>query len=102
MSLFNVIKTAIAGEKHEPNSREIAQQRLRIMLINDRAGINTPNFLPQLQQEILEVLKKYVDIDSPDAVKFKYDNDDDTNMIEMSISFDPQESTKMQLRDSDK
>ena len=87
MSLLSAIKSALAGEKPQSSSKT-AEQRLRILLINDRAGVNTPDFLPQLRMEIIEVLKKYVPVESIDDLQIKYESSDDTHMIEMSVSLD--------------
>lgn len=90
MSLLSAIKSALAGEKpqEEFSSSKTAANRLRILLINDRAGVNSEDFLPQLRVEIIEVLKKYISIDSIDDLQIKYENSDDTHMIEMSVSLD--------------
>ncbi len=87
MSLLSAIKSALAGEKPLSSSKT-AEQRLRILLINDRNGINSPDFLPQLRLEIIEVLKKYISIDNNDDVQIKYESTDDTHMIEMSVSLE--------------
>lgn len=94
MSLLSAIKSALAGEKPQSSSKT-AEQRLRILLINDRAGVNTPDFLPQLRLEIIEVLKKYVAIDSIDDLQIKYENSDDTHMIEMSVSLDANDYNRL-------
>lgn len=87
MSLFSAIKSALASEK-SVSSSENAKNRLHILLINDRAGINSPEFLPQLRLEIVEVLKKYMPIITNDDVEIKYENNEDTHIIEMSISLE--------------
>lgn len=91
MSLLRVIKNALAGEKAVP-SKESARNRLHILLINDRAGFNTPDFLPQLRLEIIEVLRKYVPIVNNDDVEINYSNTDDAHILEMSVSLDSDKS----------
>lgn len=87
MSLLSAIKSALAGEKPQSSSK-IAEQRLRILLINDRVGVNSQDFLPKLRLEIIEVLKKYVPISSINDLQIKYENSEDTHMIEMSVALD--------------
>ena len=88
--LLKLSGEALAGEKpqEEFSSSKTAANRLRILLINDRAGVNSEDVLPQLRVEIIEVLKKYISIDSIDDLQIKYENSDDTHMIEMSVSLD--------------
>ena len=48
------------SEKEE--SRSTAKERLHLVLAQDRANISA-DFLEMMKQEILEVIKKYIDID---------------------------------------
>ena len=58
---FGLIKK---GEKEE--SKSTAKERLHLVLAQDRANISA-DFLEMMKQEILEVIKKYIDIDVKDA-----------------------------------
>lgn len=91
MSLINLISEAIFGKEKEPSAREAAKQRLHLVLINDRAGQNTPDFLPRLREEIIEVLKKYVPIASEEDVEVNIARKDDTSIMEVSVSLDRKE-----------
>ena len=51
MSLLKAISDAIFGDKNE-SSAESAKQRLSVVLISDRAGRDTPDYMPKLRQEI--------------------------------------------------
>ncbi len=86
MSLINVISEALFGKSREQNAREAAKQRLHLVLINDRAGQNTPDFLPHLREDIIEVLKKYVPIASSDDVEVNIARKDHTSIMELSVS----------------
>lgn len=44
------------------NSRSVAKNRLRLVLMHDRTDIPSP-MMEQMRQELLEVLSKYVEID---------------------------------------
>lgn len=89
MSLINLISEAIFGGKNKaPTARESAKQRLHLVLINDRAGFNTPDFLPKLRQEIIEVLKKYVPIAGEDDVEVNIARKDETSIMELSVSLE--------------
>lgn len=45
----------------EPSSRDVAKERLQVVLIYDRAGIS-PELLETLREEIVEVLSRHVEI----------------------------------------
>ena len=44
------------------NSRDTAKERLHLVLMQDRANVSA-DFLDLMRQEIIEVIKKYIDID---------------------------------------
>lgn len=43
-------------------SKDVAKERLRLTLVNDRAGV-APHFLDQLKEEMINAASKYVEID---------------------------------------
>lgn len=50
------------GKNEKENSKEAAKERLHLVLAQDRANISA-DFLEMMKQEIIEVIKKYIDID---------------------------------------
>ena len=44
--------------------------------------------MPKLRQEILEVIKKYIHVDSEQDVELNVAKKGNTQIIEMSVSFD--------------
>ena len=44
------------------NSKDAAKERLHLVLMQDRANISA-DFLALMKQEIIEVIKKYIDVD---------------------------------------
>ena len=62
----------------------IAKERLQILVAHDRATRNQPSYLPQLQQEILAVIRKYADVDMS-AVSVNYEQDDTREVLELNI-----------------
>lgn len=46
----------------ETKSKDIAKQRLRLVLVQDRMGVS-PQFMEALKREIIAVLSRYVEID---------------------------------------
>jgi cell division topological specificity factor len=56
--LFSFLRAA------PPRSADTAKERLQVLLALERSSSSAwPNFLPQLQDDIMKVIKKYVDID---------------------------------------
>jgi cell division topological specificity factor len=70
--------------KKMPSSASIARERLQILVACDRAGRNAPSYLPQLQRDILKVLRKYVTVD-PGAVNVNIEHDDHHEILELNI-----------------
>ncbi len=65
-------------------SASVAKERLQILVAHDRAARNSPSYLPKLQKEILEVIRKYVAVD-PDAVSVNYEQEDQREILELNI-----------------
>ena len=46
----------------QPSSREVAKQRLQLVLVHDRANIS-PGLLETIKDEIINVISRHVEID---------------------------------------
>jgi cell division topological specificity factor len=46
----------------EPSSREVAKQRLQLVLVHDRANIS-PGLLAKIKDEIINVISRHIEID---------------------------------------
>lgn len=66
-------------------SAEVAKERLSILIARDKIQRNRPSFLPQLQDELLAVIKKYVDINQED-VSITLDREHDCEILELNIA----------------
>ena len=47
-----------------PSSAETAKDRLQILLAHERQDRSQPEYLPLLQRDILDVIRKYMDVTS--------------------------------------
>lgn len=67
-------------EKVKTNSKEAAKERLHLVLMQDRANVSA-DFLELMKQEIIEVIKKYIDVDETaiDVKLTNQENEDGTN-----------------------
>lgn len=48
--------------KKQENSKDLAKERLKLVLVHDKANVS-PQFLEMVKGEIIEVIKKYMEID---------------------------------------
>lgn len=59
-----------------PTPKEVAKDRLRLILIHDRGEI-APEIIDKIREEILEVISKYIDIQVDDVEISVSKSDDD-------------------------
>lgn len=55
-------------QPRQPASKDVAKERLRVVLIHDRTDVS-PELLNILRQEILAVISKYVIIDEAEGIE---------------------------------
>ena len=79
MSLLDYFRTS------QQSSASLAKERLQILVAHERASRNQPSYLPQLQQEILAVIQKYVEVED-NAISINYEQDDNQEMLELNIT----------------
>ena len=60
----NIVKffKSLGKNDKETKSKDAAKERLHLVLMQDRANISA-DFLALMKQEIIEVIKKYIDVD---------------------------------------
>ncbi len=78
MSLFDFLKP-------KKNTASVAKERLRIIVAQERSSRGAPDYLPLLQRELLEVIRKYVSVDV-DAVKVEMAKDGDHDVLDISVA----------------
>jgi cell division topological specificity factor len=60
--IINFFKKMGKQEKEQVKSKDAAKERLHLVLMQDRANVSA-DFLDLMKQEIIEVIKKYIDVD---------------------------------------
>jgi len=71
--------------KAKKNTASIAKDRLRIIIAQERSTLGGPDYLPLLRRELLEVIRKYVNVDV-DAVNISLDRDSGHEVLELSVA----------------
>ncbi len=66
-------------------SASVAKERLQIIVAHERSQRRQPDYIPQMQNEIIMVIRKYIDIDSDD-VQVQLDNAGDCSVLELNIT----------------
>lgn len=70
-------------ESKEENAKEVACNRLRVVLMQDRTNL-TPELLQRMRKELVELLSKYVEMDK-DALELNFDQEGDQMALMLSI-----------------
>ncbi len=86
MSLLDYFRSS------KPSSASVAKERLQILVAHERASRNQPSYLPKLQQELLAVIRKYVNVEE-DAISVNFEQDDEQEVLELNIVL-PEEASK--------
>ncbi len=80
MSIFDYFRS-----KSKASSASVAKERLQIIVAHERGQRQKPDYLPQMQQEILDVIRKYVAIDQ-DSVNIQLENNDHCSILELNVT----------------
>jgi cell division topological specificity factor len=79
----------LLGEKKK--TATVAKERLQIILAHERSGRggSRADYLPQLQQELVAVISKYVSI-KPGDIKVHLEKQDNLEVLEVKIELPDQ------------
>ncbi|GAA0681727.1 cell division topological specificity factor MinE [Marinobacterium maritimum] len=64
-------------------SASVAKERLQVLVAYERSQRTQPDYLPQMQQEILAVIAKYVDVSTDDV---QINLDEDCSILELNVT----------------
>ncbi len=76
-----------------------AKERLQVLIAHQHTTSAGPDYLPLLKQDILNVIKKYVDI-GEEQVVVQLDSQDDCDVLELNITL-PEDATPVESKDAD-
>jgi cell division topological specificity factor len=92
MSLIASLLDYLRGS--EKKSAVVAKERLQIILAHERAGRGgAPDYLPALQEEILEVIAKYIHFDR-DKIKVQLEKHGEYDVLELNVTL-PEQSAPL-------
>ncbi|OMH39301.1 cell division topological specificity factor MinE [Motiliproteus sp. MSK22-1] len=80
MGIFDYFRS-----KKEDDSASVAKERLQIIVAHERGRRKQASYLPKMQKEIIEVIRKYVPIDD-DQVQIQLDNNDECSVLELNVT----------------
>ncbi|WP_337880861.1 cell division topological specificity factor MinE [Rheinheimera sp.] len=81
MSLLDYFRSS------KKNTASTAKERLQIIVAHERRRRSSPDYLPQLERDILEVIRKYVDI-ADDQVSVSLEkSSDELSVLELNVTF---------------
>lgn len=80
MSLLDFFRS-----RKSQTSASIAKERLQIIVAHERGNRSQPDYLPQLQKDLLEVIRKYVPIDQ-EQVQVELANQGSCSILELNIT----------------
>ena len=78
MSIFDFLKP-------KKTTAATAKNRLQIIIAQERSSQGAPDYLPLMRREILEVIRKYGNVDA-DAVKVDVVKDGEHDVLDISVS----------------
>jgi cell division topological specificity factor len=73
-------------KREQKATASLAKERLQVIVAHQRAGrANGLDFLPRMQQELLDVIRKYV-IVGDDAIRMNVERDGGLEVLELNIT----------------
>ncbi|WP_397449259.1 cell division topological specificity factor MinE [Pseudomonas sp. NA-150] len=80
MNIFDFFR-----DRKKESTASVAKERLQIIVAHERGQRSTPDYLPALQKELVEVIRKYVNIES-DQVQVALESQGSYSILELNIT----------------
>lgn len=81
----------------KPASASVAKERLQIVLAHERAGRDSPDFMPRLQKELLAVVAKYVAV-KEDMIRVSLGKAGNASVLEINVEMPASERPLMKAK----
>jgi cell division topological specificity factor len=66
------------------DSASVARERLQILVAHERIERHKNSYLPQLKEDLLEVIRKYVEVDQ-ESINVQLETDGNQEILELNI-----------------
>ena len=110
-SIMKLVRKVTKKEDQTLKSKDAAKERLHLVLMQDRANVSA-DFLDLMKQEIIDVIKKYIEIDES-AIDVKLTNKDNVdgtngapalyaNIPILNIKDEVRQTAKVKTKDEEK
>jgi len=74
-------------DKPKKGTAKSAKDRLQIIVAHEHSSFDVPHYMPQLQQELVAVIRKYMDISSDDVkCEFSDKENDELSVLELNVT----------------
>ncbi len=74
MALLDILNKIFA--KETVNSKDVAKERLRLVLVHDRASVSS-DFINALKEDLIKVIREYLEIDE-EQLSVNLENEDNS------------------------
>ncbi|HTT01119.1 MAG TPA: cell division topological specificity factor MinE [Steroidobacteraceae bacterium] len=71
--------------RRTPPSAQVAKERLRIIVAQERRARGGPDYLPLLRRELLTVIRKYFNVEA-EAVQINLGRESGQEVLELTVS----------------
>ena len=72
-------------KRERKKSASVAKERLQIIVAHQRSQRGQPDYMPMLEKELVEVIRRYVQIND-DAVQITLDSEDNCSVLELNVT----------------
>lgn len=86
MNLFDFFQS-----KEKKTSASVARERLQVIITHERSDRDTPDYLPAMKQDVLNVIRKYVAVEN-ENVSIQFDTHEEFSILELNVTL-PEAST---------
>lgn len=80
MSIFDYFRAF-----SKQNTASFARERLKIIVAHERSERKSPDYLPKLKKELLDVISRYVHIDK-DKISVQLERAGDYSVLELNVT----------------
>jgi len=85
MSIFDFFREFRKKSSGGQSSAQVAKERLQIIVAHERGQRNQPDYLPDLQRDLIEVIQRYVKVEA-EQVQVMLDSKGNCSILELNVT----------------